>query len=312
MVAVAHGNDMGGSIRAPAANCGLVGLKPTRARTTLGPDLGELWGPTTHEHVLCRSVRDTAAVLDAIAGPGIGDPYTAPPPSRPFIAEVGVDPGQLRIGVRTTEHPEVAAAVTNAARLLESLGHAVEDDPCAPLDDPRMGEAAAPLFPAIAAREVDRWSAVLGREIAPDEIEPMNQVFVEIGRGVTGAQWLAGLEGVQRWARSVAQWFEDGFDLLVLPVLAEPPVRLGELTVEGQGGDAFRALARLGQLTTFTIPFNLTGQPAVSLPLHWTADGLPVGVQLVAAYGREDILLRVAAQLEAAQPWAHRRPPSSA
>jgi len=312
MVAAAHGNDMGGSIRAPAANCGLVGLKPTRARSTLGPDLGELWGPTTHEHVLCRSVRDTAGVLDAIAGPGIGDPYTAPPPSRPFIQEVGVDPGQLRIGVRSTAHPEVAVAVADAARLLESLGHAVEDDPCAPLDDPRMGESAGPLFPAIAAREVDRWSGVLGRDIALDELEPLNQVFVEVGRTITGVQWLTGLEGVQRWARSVAQWFEDGFDLLLLPVLSEPPVPIGELTLEGQGGDALRLLARLGQLTTFMMPFNLTGQPAISLPLHWTADGLPVGVQLVAAYGREDILLRVAAQLEAAQPWSHRRPPLSA
>ena len=311
MVAVAHGNDMGGSIRAPAANCGLVGLKPTRARTTLGPDLGELWGPTTHEHVLCRSVRDCAAVLDAIAGPGIGDPYTAPPPARPFLAEVGADPGSLRVGVRSTAHPEVAAAVERAARLLESLGHRVEDDPCPPLAVP-FGDAVGALFPAITAREVDRWSAVVGRPIELAELEPQNQLMVEVGRTITGAQWLAGLEGAQRWARSVAQWFEDGFDLLVLPVLPEPPVPLGELTVEGQGGDVLALVARVSELVEFTLPFNITGQPAISLPLHWTADGLPVGVQLVAAYGREDLLLRVAAQLEAAQPWADRRPPVSA
>ncbi|MEY2571395.1 MAG: amidase [Acidimicrobiaceae bacterium] len=312
MVPVAHGNDMGGSIRVPASHCGLVGLKPTRARTTLGPDLGELWGPITHEHVLCRSVRDTAAVLDAIAGAGVGDPYSAPLPERPFIEEVGVAPRSLRVGVRTVAHPEVAAAVATAVRLLEGLGHHVEDDPCAALDDPLIGESVMGMFPAIVSREVDRWSAAIGRPIELDELEPFNAGLTEMGRAVTGTGWLTGLEGVQRWARSVAQWFADGFDLLVLPVFPEPPPPIGELTVEGQGGDLFALVMRIAGLTVFTFPFNFTGQPAISVPLHWTADGLPIGVQIVAPYGREDVLLRVASQLEHAQPWADRRPPVSA
>jgi amidase len=308
MVPVAHGNDMGGSIRVPAAHCGLVGLKPSRARTTLGPDHGELWGPMTHEHVLTRSVRDTAAVLDAIAGPGVGDPYVAPPPARPFLDEVGADPGRLRVGYRThtptgDSHTEVVHGVTAAADLLSALGHDVD----AELDDPTFGEMLPLLFSTIVAREVDRWSDVLGRPIELDELEPANAFFVEMGRGVTGVQWLHALESVQAWARGIAGWFAGGYDVLVLPVTPEPPTQLGDLTVAGQG-DPFTLIMRVAGLTTFTFPFNITGQPAISLPMHWTDGGLPIGVQLVAPYGREDMLLRVAAQLEAAQPWDQRRP----
>ena len=316
MVPVAHGNDMGGSIRVPASNCGLVGLKPSRARTTLGPDLGELWGPLTHEHVLTRSVRDTAAVLDAIAGPGVGDPYTAPAPDRPFSDEVGADPGSLRVGVRTQApgidtHAGVIEAVTSAAKLLESLGHHVEPADVAALDAPTLGEVVPVLFSSVVAREVDRWSGVLGRPIELDELEPYNAFLTEMGRSVTAPQWLAALEAAQRWSRGMAGWFAAGHDVLVLPVLPEPPVPLGQLTVEAQG-DPFTLIMRVAGLTTFTFPFNVTGQPAISLPLHWTADGLPVGVQLVAAYGREDVLLQVAAQLEQARPWRDRHPPLSA
>jgi len=177
LVPMAHGNDMGGSIRIPAAHCGLVGLKPTRARTTLGPDLGELWGPTTHEHVLTRSVRDCAAALDAVAGPGVGDPYTAPPPRRPFIDEVGADPGRLRVGYRTDRrdgagaaHAEVVTAVEGAARLLSSLGHEVEAVVVEPFDDPSLSEVVPVLFACVVAREVDRQSAAIGRSIELDEL----------------------------------------------------------------------------------------------------------------------------------------------
>jgi amidase len=312
MVPVAHGNDMGGSIRVPASHCGLVGLKPSRGRTTLGPDLGELWGPLTHEHVLTRSVRDTAAVLDAVAGPGIGDPYTAPRPARPFLDEVDDRPGMLRVGWRSATadgeaHAEVVAAIASTVALLQSLGHRADPDPVAPLDDPTLATAVPALFSAAVAREVDRWGERLGRAIALDELEPLNAFLTEMGRGVTGPQWLAALEGAQRWARSMAGWFGD-YDLLLVPVQPEPPTLLGELTAEGQP-DVFTLLMRVAGLTVFTMPFNLTGQPAISLPLHWTADGLPVGVQFVAPYGREDLLLRLAAQLEAARPWADRHPP---
>jgi len=315
MVPVAHGNDMGGSIRFPAAHCGLVGLKPSRGRTTLGPDFGELWGPTTHEHVLTRSVRDCAAVLDAIAGPGVGDPYSAPPPARAFLREVGADPGRLRVGWRTERcdgtgpsHPDCVAAVQLAATLIESLGHTVQETAMSALDAPELGQQLPLLFSTIVAREVDRWSGVLGRAIALDELEPSNAFFAEMGRSVTGAQWLAGLEAVQRWSRGVAAWFADGYDVLVTPVSPEPPNVLGELTVDGQG-DPFSLIMRVAGLTTFTFPWNIAGQPAISLPLWWNDDGLPIGVQLIAPMGREDTLLRIAAQLEQAHPWADRRPP---
>ena len=313
MVPVAHGNDMGGSIRFPAAHCGIVGLKPSRARTTLGPDFGEYWGPLTHEHVLTRTVRDTAAVLDAIAGPGVGDPYTAPAPARPWREEVGADPGRLRIGFRTAQrdgqgeaHPDVVAGVQAAARALEALGHQVELAAVPALDDPAMSETVPALFSGVIARDVDRWSAKLGRTIEPSELEPMNAVLTEMGRAVTATQFLAGMEAIQAWSRRVAAWWED-FDVLVLPVSPQPPPRLGELSAEGK--DGLTLLVETGGWTTFTFPFNMTGQPAISLPLHWTPDGLPVGVQFVAGYGREDVLIRLASQLEQAMPWADRLPP---
>ena len=189
MVAVAHGNDMGGSIRIPASACGLVGLKPTRGRNSLGPDFGEYWGLTTHEHVLTRTVRDTAAVLDATAGPAPGDPYSAPPPDRPFRDEVGVDPGRLRIGFRVRRtgsdddaHPDCVAAVHATVAVLESLGHDVEAVDLPALDDPSLGAALGGMFGPFVARDLDRWSATLGRTIDPSELEPWNAQMVELGR----------------------------------------------------------------------------------------------------------------------------------
>lgn len=315
MVPVAHGNDMGGSIRFPASMCGLVGLKPSRARTTLGPDFGEYWAMTTHEHVLTRSVRDTAGVLDAIAGPGVGDPYTAPAPARPFLDEVGVDPGRLRIGFRTLVSPDAEAhadcveAVASTATLLGELGHDVEPVAFDALDDPRFGEAIAVVFPVFIARELDRWSQKLGREIAPSELEPWNALQAEMGRATTASAYVEGIEKAQGYARGLAQWWADGHDILVTPQLGAPPFPLGYVSPDV---DPFVTLERLIGLTSFSMPFNVSGQPAISLPLHWNADGLPIGVQLVAAYGREDLLLRVASQLEAARPWADRHPPVSA
>jgi amidase len=312
MVAAAHGNDMGGSIRFPASWCGLVGLKPTRARTTLGPDFGELWGPTTHEHVLTRSVRDSAGILDAVRGPGVGDPYVIAPPARPYVEEIGADPGRLRIGFRTRRcdgsgdsEPDVVAVLQDAARLCESLGHEVSPDDVAPLDDPRFGDALAGVWAGIIAREVDRWSQVLGRPIDVTELEPLNQTFVELAAGSTAASYLAGIESVQGYARGVAAWFAD-FDVLMLPTVPEPPMLLGRINAAAP--DPFAQLLDSGRLTTFTMPFNLTGQPAMSLPLGTSGDGLPIGVQLVAPFGREDVLFRLGSQLEVAAPWADRRP----
>jgi amidase len=316
LVPVAHGNDMGGSIRVPSSACGLVGLKPTRARTTLGPDFGEFWGPLTHEHVLTRSVRDSARVLDAVAGPGPGDPYTAPLPAHPFADDVGADPGRLRIGFRTARvdggesHPECVAAVESAARLLAELGHDVGPASLDALDTSETDTGFVTIFASAIARDLERWGLRIGRALAPTDLDPMNAVTAEMGQGITGPQYLVATESANAWSRRLAAWWAGGNDVLVTPTMSEPPARLGELAPNT--GDPLVTLTRMGSYAMFTSPFNVTGQPAISLPLHWTADGLPVGVQFVAAYGREDVLIRLASQLERARPWADRRPPVAA
>ncbi len=313
MVPVAHANDGGGSIRIPASECGLVGLKPSRGRTSLGPDLGESWAGLVAEHVVSRSVRDSAAVLDAVAGPMPGDPYFAPPPSRPFRDEVGADPGRLRIGLlaqipseQFALHPDCVAAAAGAARTLESLGHAVEETHPAALADPKFPDAAVAVVGAGTARDLIYWSERTGRAIGPTDVEPMIWAVAERGRGVSAAQYILAVEHLHAFSRRMAEWWASGFDLLVSPTLAEPPPPLGEF--DATPDNPLRGFERGVPFVTFTLPFNVTGQPAISLPLHWNGDGLPIGVQLVAAYGREDVLIRIAAQLEQARPWAERRP----
>ena len=308
MVAVAHGNDMGGSIRVPSSMCGLVGLKPSRARTSLGPGFGEFWGMLTHEHVLTRSVRDTAAILDCTAGARPGDPYTAPPPRRPWRDEVGADAGRLRIGCHTRipesdedAHPDAVAAVAVATALLESLGHHVDESAPAALDDDLEG-ALMRYFAVAVARDLDRWGDRLGVKIADTDVEPRNWAFRQLGSTVSAPQLLADTERIHAWNRRLASWWapEGDFDLLLTPTFETPPPPLGT---------RFDAQAPRGR---FTMPWDFTGQPAISLPLHWNDDGLPIGVQLVAPPWREDLLIRVAAQLEDAQPWSKLRPPISA
>jgi amidase len=309
LVPVAHGNDMGGSIRFPASMCGIVGLKPTRARTTLGPDFGEYWGPLTHEFVLTRSVRDTAGVLDAVSGAAPGDPYTAPPPARPYRDEIGAPPGRLRIGYLTQtpagspSHADVVDGVETTARLLSELGHDVDAADIPDLDDSYNHGFVTVLSSAV-ARDVGRWSERLGHDIT-DELEPTNAFFAAMARGYSSVDYVAAVEAMQAWSRRIATWWID-HDVLVVPTSPEPPVRLGVLAPDNPDPAAGTLMAHL---VSFCAPFDVTGQPAMSLPLHWTGDGLPIGVQLVGAYGREDVLLRVAAQLEQARPWANRRPP---
>ena len=315
MVPAAHASDGGGSIRIPSSECGLVGLKPTRARVPLGPEVGDAWAGATVHGVVSRSVRDTAGLLDAVAGPAPGDPYVAPPLTRPLVQEVARDPGQLRIGVLdhpalpgVEGHPDTAAAVRAAAELLSGLGHHVADDHPAAMAEAEFSDHFVTVIAVSVAHELGEWSERLGRELTPDDVEDRDWMFAELGRAVSAPRYLTAVRWQQSWTRRMAAWWagEDdrpGFDLLCTPVLNGPPPPLGWLTDPAEGLD------RVTEMMQFTAQFNVTGQPAISLPLWWNDEGLPVGVQLVAAYGREDLLIRIASELEGATRWTERRPP---
>ena len=308
IVAIGHANDGGGSIRIPASECGLVGLKPTRGRVSLAPDVGEGWAGSTIDGAVTRSVRDAAAVLDAIAGYEPGDPYVAPPFSRPLRDEVGVTPGRLRIGVLSgaalggAVDPECIAAVDRTVRLLEAAGHHVEASAPEAMADPGFAERYVAVLAACTAYDVRLLERTLGRAVTDDDLEADNLRYAAVGRKISATDHLQYLDEQHAWCRRMLSWWHPsdgrhGFDLLLTPVLAGPPPPIGWLS----GPEAGR---RVAGLLLFTAQFNVTGQPAISMPLHVTPDGLPVGVQLVAAYGREDVLVRVAAQLESLAPWA--------
>jgi amidase len=312
LVPAAHAGDGGGSIRIPASECGLVGLKPSRGRVSLGPDAGEQWHGFVISHAVTRSVRDSATILDAISGAMPGDPYTAPPPARPFLEEVGTDAGRLRVGLLTvldgrTMHPDCRAAVAGAGRALESLGHHVEESQPAAFADPDFIQKFMVVVTSWTARGLDEWSRRTGDTIGAGDVEPATWALADLGRGHSARDYLDAVEWLQAWTRRMASWWAGGYDLLVTPTIGEPPPLLGDLVPTAD--DPLGKMDRLLGLVPFTPPFNATGQPAISLPLHWNAAGLPIGVQFVAPYGREDLLLRVAAQLEQARPWKDRRPP---
>lgn len=317
IVPLAHANDGGGSIRIPASCCGLVGLKPTRGRNSLGPEINELSGFLLAEGCVSRSVRDTAAVLDATSGPFPGDPTQAPPPARPYRDEVGADPGRLRIGILTHNplgsseiHPECVTAAENTATLLESLGHQVEQSYPSGFDDENLIMQFGAVWASDCAASVDHWSEKIGRPITADDVEILTWAFVEAAKSVTGNQLIGAISASQLASREAARWWADGFDLLLTPTLGEPPVVHGTFnsTPENPLGGFMRSAA----FVPYTAQFNISGQPAISLPMHTSSDGLPVGIQLVGAFGREDVLIRVAAQLETAQPWADRWPSTAA
>ena len=315
MVPFAHASDGGGSIRVPASECGLVGLKPTRGRISLGPDVGEVWEGLAIEFAVTRTIRDAAALLDAVAGSMPGDPYAAAPPSRPYREEVGAPCGQLRIGIlsgRSTVkiHPDCTEAVESAGRLLESLGHGIELSYPAAFEDPEIATGLMSVIAASQARLIDQFSVAIGRPIRAEDMNCDNWALTEMGWKVTGTEYLAGVEVLNRYARKVVAWWAGGFDLLLTPTIPEPPPLIGELVPDTQ--ERFKGFQRSGALAPLTAPFNITGQPAISLPLHWTDQGLPIGVQLVAGFGHEDLLIRVASQMEQAQPWVGRRPPEHA
>ena len=314
LVPVAHANDGGGSIRIPAAACGLVGLKPSRGRTSLGPMRGEFTSFLIVELCVTRSVRDTAGVLDAVAGRMAGDPVSAPVPSRPFTQEVGADPGRLRIGFATHHpmfgtplHPDVVAATEATARLLESLGHHVEAAHPAALDDVSVLDQFTTAWAVGCAHDVAHHLAAIGLEPRADLVEPLTWALAEGGFAVDARSMIDSVNAGEAYSRRVESWWVDeGWDLLLTPTLGEPPVPHG--TFDPTPEDPTAGFVRATSFVPWTAQFNVTGQPAISLPLAENAAGLPIGVQLVAAYGREDLLLRIAAQLEAAQPWADRWP----
>ena len=311
MVPLAHATDGGGSIRIPASCCGLFGLKPTRARVSAGPEGGEGLSGLAHQHVVSRSVRDSAAALDAIAGPLPGDPYAAAPPERPFLDEVGRAPGRLRIAFARTAPTGVAvdadcvAAVEDAARLCEQLGHHVQE--------------ASPEFDALALERgfQDVFAANTMANIAratggglcdPALVEPLTYALAERGRRLSAADHILNLHALHRQGRRIAAFFQR-HDVWLTPTLAQTPRAVDHFDI--RSGDEQRWMQQLGDYLPFTYPFNVTGQPAASVPLYWSAEGLPIGCQFAARYGEEGLLLRLCAQLEAARPWFHRRPPVS-
>ncbi|WP_211261121.1 amidase [Pseudonocardia acaciae] len=311
LVPVAHASDGSGSIRIPSALCGVVGLKPSRGRISAGP-LADESGPAVALGV-SRTVRDTAAMLDALSGPSVGDLVVAPPPQRPYRHELEADPAPLRIGLldRTPQgdpvHPDCAEAVHATARLLDELGHHVEQAHPAALEQDAVGGrspiALAATGPLLASFR--HLEAALGREVTAADVEPFSWAIFERIRGIPAYDYAEAMAAAARYRREVQRWWADGYDLLLTPTTAQPAPPIGSYD-----GDLERIASLGANYIVFTRPFNVTGQPAISLPLNWSRDGMPIGVQLVAAYAREDVLLSVSAQLERARPWHQRTPPA--
>jgi amidase len=300
MVPMAYGNDGGGSIRIPASCCGLFGLKPTRAWLPFGPEYGDVFSGLAAEHASTRSVRDSAVLLDATAGPDLGDPYWAPPPARPFADEVGADPGRPRVAfsARTPGgepvHPDCVAAVEEAATLCTELGHEVVERDLAGIDE-QVGKAITVVFGAAIAWIVACWVRKLGRDPEPDELEPHTRAWAEEGSTITAADYLLAIRDLQAFSRTVARFFTE-VDVWLTPTLAAPPPSL-EDTAASTAFVAFPAWVA-----------NATGNPAMSVPLTWNGECLPIGVHFLARFGDEATLLRLASQLEEARPWAERTP----
>jgi amidase len=314
IVPMAHANDGGGSIRIPASCCGVFGLKPTRARVTHGPLFGDQMNGLTIDHAVTTTVRDSAALLDAVAGPDIGDPYCAPPPARPYSQEVGAPPGKLRIALSAKRlfgdplHPDVVAAVQDAARLCEELGHEVVED-APPLNGETLIDCFTSIWEAGAAQTVEQLRQVVGKEPTPDQFETLTWALYEAGQRVTAAQYLNAVAELQRMGRGIAHWMQR-YDVWLTPTLGEPPLPLGSLDAHPDNPRA--GFERAVEFVPFTPLQNATGQPAMSVPLFWNDAGLPIGSHFIGRFGDEGTLFRLAAQLEEARPWAQRRPRVSA
>ncbi|NKB70109.1 MAG: amidase [Candidatus Latescibacteria bacterium] len=315
LVPAAHANDAGGSIRIPASCCGIFGLKPTRARTSLAPTAGDVASGIAIEHAVTRSVRDSAALLDVTAGPVAGDPYCAPPPERPFANEVGRDPGPLRIAwtdrtlAGTRLHPDCVAAVADSARLCDSLGHIVAQD-SPPIDGEEFFAAMETVFCASMAWTIDGLARNLGHPVGADELEDLTFHIAAQGHEYSAAQYLDAVATLQGYGRVMAKFFQR-FDLWLTPTLAAPPVPLGTWDFSANE-EPRQTVRRIWSHIPFTPLCNTTGLPGMSVPLYWNKAGLPVGSHFTAPYGDEATLFRLAGQLEQARPWAQHQPPLSA
>jgi amidase len=314
MVPMAHGNDGAGSLRIPASCCGVFGLKPTRARNPLGPDYGDYPGGLVAEHALTISVRDSAALLDATCGPAPGDPYWAPLAARPFLQEVGASPGRLRIafadkaptGVEV--HADCVKAVREAAALCADLGHEVLEATLT-VDAEEVTQAFITVLTAMIVWSIEQNALRIGETPTADKSEALTWAMYDMVHQYSAMTYLNAVTILQRLSREISRFFES-HDIWLTPTLAEPPVPLG--TFDSPPENPLQGLFRMASFVPFTPICNFTGQPAMSVPLFWNPDGLPIGSHFVARFGDEATLFRLAAQLETARPWAKRKPPESA
>jgi amidase len=312
IVPIAHANDGGGSIRIPAAANGLVGLKPTRDRTPTGPDYADPLCGLAIEFAVTRSVRDTAVLLDQVAGPDPGAPGHCVPPARPYRDELGAKPGRLRIAFSPKPasgkpaDPDCTRAVTETAKLLESLGHEVVEG-APPLDWDRFLDNVHKIWVAFTALSMDGMAAALGRKPTPESVEAVTWACYEEGKRYTALELLQAMDYQNTVSRQVAPFFQ-GIDAFLTPTIGKPPAKLGEIDQNKKGLSPIGWTRQVFEYVPYTPLFNTTGQPAISLPLHWTDAGVPVGVQFAGRFGDESTLIRLASQLEAAKPWKDRRP----
>lgn len=310
---VAHASDGGGSIRIPAAACGVFGMKPTRARNPLGPDRGQGWAGFSVGHVVSISVRDSAAMMDAICGPEPSSPYVAPPPQRPFAEEARRDPGRLRIAFTDRSSygdaidTEVAAAVRDTARLLEGLGHHVEERaPALPVDPAKVMTA---IVSANTGYAVKLAEMRFGRPMTDSDFERLTLASAKRARELGATDYVAAEIDAFKISRTLAEFMAD-FDVFLAPTLCTPPLRIGEL--DTMGSDLSQIAPTLRRYIPGTSMFNMSGQPAMSVPLAWSKAGLPLGMMFASRFGDEATLFRLAGQLEQARPWKDKVPPISA